>query len=559
MSTFFLVRNLESSYPNDVSCIAAILVGFTDYFVLLGTHTFLESLISPVIILGLAYFFANPNNQSKFSPIISGFLIGLSLFAKPDSIIIISTTLILFLARCSSSIKVKNVLSFALGLTVAVSFCAWEEYVTYGYALHSPIRWWKFRYQVSHKVYGSLPKDYYMNYILNTPIVLAQVVTSTFSVAIAVFIRTTKTGSLLSDCNRTLSVSLGFLTIFFVNVSILSYLEHKDVRFLHDSMVILACSCSCTVFVTFRFLRTLLIEENQEKLVVALKLFIYAEALMCVVRSSTGYPSAKNHIIRDPALVPPDFWQSSEVSASLDFIGRKSDVSGLVLDFSIHRASGYAGFHKKVPLIAKTFQDFREWTVQTGRVVDTIPSLLPWRSKPHKIVVHSFDDVGNFYAEENGLLVLKYVIEHPIYNYAILTRNRKFPHVGFNPIFKAGNTTVFKRIKSKRAKEDLRQLGLKLEAVNATVLEYEARWLISLGLKSIASQRIELALKIDKKCVGCWQILYYLNENDGRVRAKEGCYKHVEPQECGLASKMPKIHQHYSLGVVKVFTPNPII
>lgn len=575
VSTFLLVRNCETSFPNDVASLAAILVAFTDYFVLLGTHTFLESLIAPVTFLGLAFLLAkatkpktgrqdknfNTPQQTesrvnmRSGPIVafcSGLLLGVSVFAKPDSIIVVVATFLCLVGR--GSFNATKVVLFLSGLAVSVSLCAAEELLSYGHAgMWSPVRWWRFHYHSAHKVFGSYEPAYYFNYILKTPIIFGQVVCAMFSLVMVVLLPSTRFWDILKDCKSTLMASIAFFVAFLVTVAVHSYFELKNVKFIHDALVLLACSSAASIFVLFRFLRTILIEENQEKLVVAFKLFVYAEALMCVVRSSSGYPSAKNHLITDKTLVPEDFWESSQVSSCLDYVGRQSDVTGLVLDFSVLRMSGFTGIHQDVPLLAKTFQDFREWRPSSGRNLTDRPMMGGTRGI---IRVHSFDDVTNFYAEESGLTVLKHVIENSEYNYAILTRNRKFPNVGFREAFRAGNATVFRRKKSKKAAQQLDELKTKLKPSNSSVLEYEARFLVRLGLPGLAVQRMELALRVDKKCLACFQILHSITKNSS---VKQDCFKYLGPKICAQKSKSRHFHPQYSLGVYKAFNIQPIL
>ena len=133
------------------------------------------------------------------------------------------------------------------------------------------------------------------------------------------------------------------------------------------------------------------------------------------------------------------------------------------------------------------------------------------------ISLSDFERISNFVSIYNTYYLWKQLILKPEYNYLVLKSDRKFTEKGYNEVFRSGNSKVMKRQMTKEIEAEVSKLASEVPlGYNATILEYESFWLIKYGVYKLAEDKLLFANRLDQSRIGPYQLLIGLFRGFGQ-------------------------------------------
>ena len=310
---------------------------------------------------------------------------------------------------------------------------------------------------------------------------------------------------------------------------------HKEVRFLHNVIVLFQITSALSFIIIYRkVLRTVQIWQH------AIRLHGILAFVLVIGNIIVSFPSA------DQVWAYNGVWDSRHINECLDFIGRQRDVHGLVSDRSLHETAGYTVLHRDVPIFTLVHYEFHEFD-QTARKVLAPTDYFSARKDVRVSVVSK---LSNFITTENSPLLLKTIVNEANYNYLLLKKTRKLVNIGFDEVFSSGTMRVMRRTDDVTQNEALQRIADGIPVgTNATVLEYEGSWLMTYGLRQLATERLETAVTLDKSRIRAYQLLGLIYRDIGRVDDSRNiiteCYRHNGKESCNVIQPKIVLHRDY--------------
>uniref|UniRef100_T1IM57 Mannosyltransferase n=1 Tax=Strigamia maritima TaxID=126957 RepID=T1IM57_STRMM len=514
--SFSIYRNSDTAF------ISAFFVAFSSSLIVLGTRTLIQSFNSPIIfsLMTLMIKKQKTSESEHFNAIkhyVCGIGFGLVLSMRVDIAIFYSILTVTFYSYFEKSLYLLT------GFITGLSLGGLNDYLNYGHLFISSRNW--FAFQINSHITLIL-------LIFSTIFIFYQFFT--FFFPIFVFAHQPKPKpkpTFTSTFNRLWLATVYLLLIYSLN-------KHKEIRFIHDALVLVQISLAGMALLICRYVYNIIPFGTRLNI---LKLIVYGELLIYSVENRLKYPRASN-----PESIKPWAYaglvESGLVNRALSFISEQRDVTGVLIDYSIHMTGAYTLLHHNVPIISKTHFEFREWVpeirVNTSRFVR----------------VNTIDRIKNFISVYNVQLLLKYVIKTAEYNYFLTTGGRGLPKRGFRQVFNTSNNQVrvYKRSRSRTEREDLIQYGDRLPTgTNSTILEYESSWLITLELYEKAVERLEFCVTLDAERIRTWQLLQLAYLKLGRISDADDAIKRCNRvngrAECAKKQEKVVLHSEYQL------------
>ncbi|XP_078676319.1 uncharacterized protein LOC144913443 [Branchiostoma floridae x Branchiostoma belcheri] len=524
---------------DDVANMAAILVALSDHLTILGTHTLINSFLSPFLFLSLAGIISLDKNtlerhlgssgkvhsdsnkpegsNTKFQ-LSWGAVLGLVCYIRVDAIIFLGAILI------STTFPIQNNLRTLLGqfwwsgigMLLGFTLGALDDYLCYGYWFISPIQWAKFNLfnDYTTLIFGEEDAMFYLRHLLLDSPFLSLVTAS--SVVILVFTALPNLAQVWSGlCLRIrksllhaelkpgpehrnnagiqpatpvlysgymslrLTVALALLFSFYVAKG------HKEVRFLHNWIVLfLVCCSGCLV----NSLKSALSQNRTARGYV-----LYSIVGVLVATTWVTFPSPEDASVNSWAF--DRHGDSGQVNNALSFIGRQRDAAGVFLDYPVYMTGGYSVLRRDVPVVGKVQREYREWSLSERT---TLPATFTFTAGRTEVSVASFSKVAFLASEKNWLLLIRRLIDRPVYNYAIVPEGKTFLRTGFSMVKRFGTVVVLRRNDSAEENAALQTLRRKIPmGPNGSVLEGEARTLLTLGRVDMAVERLRAAIDLE--------------------------------------------------------------
>eukprot|EP00058_Branchiostoma_floridae_P027972 XP_002613463.1 hypothetical protein BRAFLDRAFT_71934 [Branchiostoma floridae] len=198
------------------------------------------------------------------------------------------------------------------------------------------------------------------------------------------------------------------------------------------------------------------------------------------------------------------FARPGHVNRALSFIGRQRDTTGVFMDYPVYMTGGYTILRRDVPIIGKVQHEYREWS-QKERT--SLPATFTFAGAA-EVSVASFSRVAFLASEKNWLLLIRRLIDYPVYNYAIVPEGRTFLRTGFSMVERFGTVVVLRRNDSAEEIVALQKLRRKIPiGPNASVLEGEAKTLLTLGRADMAVERLQAAIDLEPTRTSAQQLL----------------------------------------------------
>ena len=499
--------------------LAAALVALSEPLLVLGTHTLVNSLLSPPLFAALAVTISITNHtldihnregtkeptesdKSVISSIesnsimirhsflyllwwlcvpVAGSVLGILCYVRVDLILFVT-----ILASVTYSSRILSLITriravFLVVISLGLSFISglilagYTDRIFYGHWFITPIQWFRFNVHqdLATEIFGGHSWLLYIQSILiNDPIFLLFILISVFS---------TLQGARTSSGTTRLKLFICLILL----VLVYSRKGHKEVRFLHDWIVLALVFCADSILAVCSYITHRHGQETWQRTAMLL-------SLLTVFAASSYYrfPCAKNGSNMHWAYKrAPD---SGYVNLCLQWVGQQADATGVFVDHDIYGFGGYTIIQKRIPVIAKMNAEFREWDTVTR-----MPTVSLFAVNGLKNAT-SFDDFRLWVMVQNVQRLIKYLLMTPTYNYAVVSTERQFLEVGFNEIKRFGSVRVLQRDNSKKMKRQLYELGNKMPyGKDAHILETEGWTLYTSGLYSQAVERLEAALQMD--------------------------------------------------------------
>ncbi|XP_014674543.1 PREDICTED: uncharacterized protein LOC106814710 [Priapulus caudatus] len=569
----------------DVATVAAAAVAFSPQLMVLGTHAFVNSLLSPVVFFLLAVLFEklratcdeydfescqeldsgqrqfvghrvgdgsgrtaddgriaaaavdkNQNSTIKthvggarqgrlarhLAVFACGAALGVVCYVRLDVAALLAVSVALYwlprlrtLLPCFATLAV----GFAVGFLVGCG----DDYVRYGVFGVSPRQWFAFNVREGHaaRLFGWQGAGKYLEDVFLENAVVAAMFASP---ALTLLCRTQARRSHL----------LMWATALLL-LALYSAQRHKEPRFVHNVIVLQTIAASAALVAVVR--ATLGRRRRSGAL--------YALMAAFVVNGCCHLPDSRSPYNGKWSYASAT--TSQDVNECLFYVGQQPDVTGVVVDYTIHLTGGYTLLHRDVPLIARTHYEYREWSA-AARVRTPSRGYL----RDATVAVATIDDIADFVSVENAPLLLRRVASRPEYNYAVVRGDgsRLLP-VGFARAHTARRYSVLRR-QGGRAERALLHLaeGIPVGS-NATVLEYEASWLMTFGHHRQAIVRLRHAIALGSTRRRPYQLLYTAYTglgaaSDARAAMRECAAAHGE-QVCRTPQAKVVLHQEYNL------------
>lgn len=569
------------SQCRDIAFVAATLVAFSKHLMLFGIHPFLQSLNSPVIFLTLTVLLriVVPVHQTRYATalpstrhpgtlksrdlsqtellglFVCGFVLGLAILLQVDSSLMIVLCVILGLP---STTLPGIVFSLGSGTLLGLAFGATTDFIHSGKWFETPLRTVEFLR--THSTASSIHSSFfgYFHNFLSASHVHVAILCATLTITaiyLTYFYRLSDIfDGWIGGDGPELPLFFSTFKTFIVAVFLLAFYScqnHQEAHFVHDVLVLLLIAGAAAVYLLYRGLYTYILQiaEPQRVTKNIVKLILYAELLLYMFESRVTFPTAQSGSIA--AWTYKGYGDSAFVNRCLGYVGRQSDVTGVLVDYSVQLTGGFSLMHHDIPIYAKNDFEFREWGLERRQNVTAHKSVLQvirqWRSvhtNPGRISVAALDEVTDCISVLNVPLLTKRLLEDATYNYVVVSNGRKFFRKGFREVFNASDTRVFKRSNSRTEKEYLLDVASKIRmGTNATVLRYEGHCLVVLQLYHKAVERLEQAVRLDASELKTWQLLTFtlqqmkLDDEVSRVLAQcrkvhgPRCNREIEPSE----------------------------
>lgn len=325
--------------------------------------------------------------------------------------------------------------------------------------------------------------------------------------------------------------SLTFICMFLMY----SFQGHKEARFLHDTIV-LFCICSGLL------LNILVQQLSLEVSIFSNKRLTQQVYLCCLFLCfiSSQYQSMPNSIdnsVKDWTYEGKT--DSHDVNVCLDFIGRQSDVTGVFVDRDIHMTGGYTVLRQNVPWFSLINTEFREFSKESRLSV--------WSFYGNREISIT-SQVSNYIHIQNTPFLLKCLIRQKEYNYLVMKTTRQFITRGYVEVFKYGTMRVFKRSFDSQEESYLETVEKSItDNKNTTILKYEGQWLMSYGSYNLAEKKFIKSAEINSD-LQAFQFLVELYRRKGEpVKARTAfiaCKQKFVEKDCLKPARKITLFEH---------------
>lgn len=526
---------------HDLSMISCILVASSTHLWVFGTHTLLNSFLSPFVFLVIGYlikfittFFVEKNDNgnvqekrnalqhnnnnnnndynihtmnncngihrcnkqvdtSKYESVqigrnefrvyhvfIVGYFSGLFVYIRPDLLSLFICVLLPYMPRVLTHLK-AILSSFVIYICISGCVTGILTGVLEDFLSYGSFVVTPFQW-ISFNVFNGYAKRMFgtMPTLYYLQIFFGNNILIYLSVSIFfVTIYTFNKTSVLYDFLR--KTSLTFICMFLMY----SLQGHKEARFLHDTIVLF---CICSGLLLYILVQQLSLEVS----IFSSKRLTQQVCLCCLLFCfiSSQYQSMPNSIdnsVKDWTYEGKT--DSHDVNVCLDFIGRQSDVTGVFVDRDIHMTGGYTVLRQNVPWFSLINTEFREFSKESRLAV--------WSFYGNREISIT-SQVSNYIHIQNTPFLLKCMIRQKEYNYLVMKTTRQFITRGYVEVFKYGTMRVLKRLFDSQEESYLETVEKSItDNKNTTILKYEGQWLMSYGSYNLAEKKFIKSAEIN--------------------------------------------------------------
>ncbi|XP_071093433.1 uncharacterized protein [Haliotis cracherodii] len=562
---------------HDVAVLAAVFVSSSLHLTIFGTHTLINSFLSPIFMFCLAMVLSAiklspsvtakpvPDIQNggtprrdkpaeddtpgvkdpgvKAKPVVSlkvearrlkyascGFILGMLCYLRLDLAMFLVVSVTGWLIVCvrgkdHQKVVVSSLLTVTLGAFCAILLGGCVDFVYFGWFFLSPYQWINFNVLngLSNRVFG---KGYLEDYLKNLN-----------AVPSAVFLNLCTLGIIPVLCWSHHKKIVKFRTpvLFLVGTLVMlftaySFQSHKETRILHNVFVLQAMVWAGAVQSSLAALgsgRALPLRRISYVLVTCV---VILQANDCY----KNFPSSSDKSNANWAF--NGHWDSGSVNECLDYVRQQNDVTGLFLDYTVYGMGGFSVLRKDVPLIARVHHEYHEFD----------PKYLPnYRQNidPKLRLMNRLTDIMHV---KHSRYILGRLVNSTQYNYIITKNVRRFRPLAFTNVYNSTDFRVLKFLPRNPNATIVSRLRLIKDLQSfpfdgdASILEFEGSWLFSVGSYKKAVDRLRAAIIVNASRIRPFQLMSLSYSNMDMLQeaadAEQQCFalhsfgKCIQPQ-----------------------------
>lgn len=487
-------------------------------------------------------------NEKYHHLFFSGFFIGIFIYIRFDLLIFyISLSLPLVIVHwCKFLSSFWKLILIVLGFCLGIFVGATDDYYSYNSFFISPYQWFMFNVfkDFSSTLFGRSDMGFYIKHILLHNI---SMVTMFLATCLTLVISIIKQDIFSQTQTKNTLCLLLSTTIMFISYTLKG---HKEVRFLHNFIVLLMVIYSTTFITIWQYLQarlSFLISKTATALLAMLVLIFYTGHQWCIfpgIKSFGDWNYLNNQ-------------QSGHANECLYYISQQKDVSGVFFDQSLHTSGAYSLLHLDVPMLTLIQREFYEFTHATKIHIRRHHNWLANQNPANDTVtIYALCNISNYVSIYNTQYLLKHLITRSEYNYILLKKSRQFIQLGFKQVFESGSMRVLKRIGDPVSEKNLQIIAqnisplssFKSEVVAGDVLLHEAHFLYSYGQYKLAEERLSAVTYLKTPRVAVYQLLFNLYRELGEEnKAKLYWRKCVEKFNQTACLKTVQVTDLYAL------------
>lgn len=574
---------------HDLSMISCILVSSSTHLWVFGTHTLLNSFLSPFVFLVIGYLIKfitafsvennitgnvqkmrngiqhnNNNNDynihtmnncngvhrcnkqvdtSNYESVqigrnesrvchvfVLGYFSGLFVYIRPDLLSLLICALLPYMPRVLTHLKA---MLSSIRMYICISGCVTgiltgvlEDFLSYGSFVVTPYQW------ISFNVFNGYAKRMFgtMPALFYLQIFFGNNILLFLSVSILIVtIHTFNRTSAIHDFLR--KTSLTFICMFFMY----SLQGHKEARFLHDAFVLFYICCGLLLYILVQHLSSVVSLFSSKCLSQQVCLCFL---LFCFISSQyQSVPNSTDSSVKDWTYEGKT--DSHDVNVCLYFIGQQSDVTGVFMDRDIHMTGGYTVLGQNVPWFSLINTEFREFSKESRLAV--------WSFYGNREISIT-SQISNYVHIQNTPFLLKCLIRQKEYNYLVMKITRQFITRGYVEVFRYGTMHVLKRSFDSQEESYLEKVEKSItDNKNTTILKYEGQWLMSYGSYHLAENKFIKSAEINSD-LQIYQFLVELYRRKGEpVKARDAftaCKQKFVEADCLKKARKITLFEH---------------
>ena len=228
---------------------------------------------------------------------------------------------------------------------------------------------------------------------------------------------------------------------------------------------------------------------------------------------------------------------SQDYNQCLHYISQRNDARGMFLEQPVYMTGGYTILHKDVPMFALNMYEFFEFSHSSRLNLQGVYN--------QNISLSSFAYISDYVSVQNTHYLLRQLFSKTEYNYLVLNIDRKFIETGYNEVFRTGSAKVIKRQRTDESEAELFKMASNIPlGQNSTILEYEGYWLLQYGLYELAQEKLLLANHLDTSRIGPYQLLirlfHYFKQTDLVQSVLDSCLVKHKMSKCVSEYKVIK-------------------
>lgn len=325
--------------------------------------------------------------------------------------------------------------------------------------------------------------------------------------------------------------SLTFICMFLMY----SLQGHKEARFLHDAIVLFYICCGLLLYILVQHLSSVVSIFSSKRLSQQVYLCFL---LFCFISSQyQSVPNSTDNSVKDWTYEGKT--DSHDVNVCLDFIGQQSDVTGVFMDRDIHMTGGYTVLRQNVPWFSLINTEFREFSKESRLAV--------WSFYGNREISIT-SQISNYVHIQNTPFLLKCLIRQKEYNYLVMKITRQFITRGYVEVFRYGTMHVLKRSFDSQEESYLEKVEKSItDNKNTTILKYEGQWLMSYGSYNLAENKFIKSAEINSD-LQVYQFLVELYRRKGEpVKARDAftaCKQKFAEADCLKNARKITLFEH---------------
>ncbi|XP_071093439.1 uncharacterized protein [Haliotis cracherodii] len=392
------------------------------------------------------------------------------------------------------SLERSKIISCIVGAVIGLTLCILDDFSSYGVGVISPYNWFQFNVIQDYAavVFGRMEFTWYLKNLIGQSSCLMLFTAYLFAtIGVNLLVYTSLSHSDRHGCRviSKLAASLVILMLLY------SAKGHKELRFMHNYLVLAFIGYSYCFYISAKYLRTMKYSLTSQG-------FTLMVVVLYILSQWHVFPSSVDE--SNKTWTYTGNTQSHDVITCFDYVSKQNDVTGVFTDQMVHMSGGYTVLHQNVPILGLIHYEFYEFSHDTRKNLSSVNFF----GKKTNVTVSTFSDTSEFVSVYNTPYVLKLLVTKKHYNYLVMNTDRKFVNTGFREVFRSGKRKVLKRTLDAEAENQLEKIAATIPlGSNATILTYEADWLMRFRQFDMAIPRLQKALQLDVKLVEAYKLL----------------------------------------------------